>query len=134
MYEKLCLIFGTRHEECKFVVLQGKNTPRATEISIERDYIVVDTFHDFYVEFLGDISSSSEETTSSSEEDNPVTWRVLICARVMELVASSPFTNYNSSGSPTVQIRGRRVLRVDVASSTTSTCLSQDLENLLIDN
>ena len=123
MYEKLCVIFGTNHADCPFIVIQSENTPRATEISIQRDRIVVDTFHDFYVEFLGNCSTSSSSSSSSSEEEEEherVTWRVLICARVMELVATSK-----------LKIRGRRVLRVDVASST-STSVSQDMNGLFI--
>ena len=123
MYEKLCVIFGTKHADCPFMVIQSENTPRATEISIQRDRIVVDTFHDFYVEFLGNCSSTSSSSSSSSEENENecVTWRLLICARVMELVATSK-----------LEIRGRRVLRVDVASSSTSTSGSQDMETLFI--
>ena len=121
MYEKLCVIFGTKHADCPFIVIQSENTPRATEISIQRDRIVVDTFHDFYVEFLGKCSTSSSSSSSEEEEEHErVTWRVLICARVMELVATSK-----------MKIRGRRVLRVDVASST-STSGSQDMNGLFI--
>ena len=124
MYEKLCVIFGTKLEDCPFVVIQSENTPRATEISIRRDRIVVDTFHDFYVEFLGQCSSSSEEEEEEEEEESnePITWRVLIRARVMELVATSK-----------LEIRGRRVLRVDVANSSHVSSTSQDLEILFTD-